>query len=57
MWVSVAVEFPEDSDVQDESKKKVTPRYLNSLAMYKRVLLTSRGDEGRVGVGFLEKSK
>ena len=37
------------------SEEKVTPRY--SLAMRKTVLLTSRGDEGRVGVGFREKSK
>ena len=35
----------------------MTPRYLNSLAMCKTVLLTSRGDEGKVGVGFLENSK
>ena len=29
----------------------MTPRSLNSLAMCKKVLLTSRGDVGKVGVG------
>ena len=33
----------------------MTPRYF--IAMCKSVLLTSRGDEGKVGVGFLENSK